>query len=231
VGRRVSAAVYTLGAVLNLYLAVARGIEAGHFPFSNMYETMLSLGACIYILFLITEMGLKVRAPWMDPLIAAVVITPAAFVFEKEIRPLMPALQSPLFFPHVFTYILAYAAMAKACALGCYTLAIRDREGKIAYEKGTYHVICLGFPLLTAGLLLGAVWAKLAWGDYWSWDPKEMWSFITWMTYLGYFHVRYRMGPRHRLVPWLAILGFFMVVITLLIVNLTRIFSGLHSYA
>lgn len=230
-GSKPGFAVYTLGALINFYMSIQRWIESGHEPFSNMYETMVTLGACIYFLHLITEFGVKVRAPWMDPLIAAIVIT-GAFFQDKTVRPLMPALQSPLFFPHVFSYIIAYAAMAKACALSIVCLNTEDAGLRQRHEKAAYHVILVGFPLITMGLLLGAVWAKLAWGDYWSWDPKEMWSLITWMTYLGYFHFRYHKGPSHRAVPWLAILGFIMVVLTLLWVNLSKTFSGgLHSYA
>jgi len=223
-------AAYTTGAVINLSLSINRWIESGHEPFSNMYETLLTLGACIYLLHLITEYGMKVKAPWIDPLIAAIVVT-GAFFQERGIKPLMPALQSPLFFPHVFAYIIAYAAMAKACALAMTSVISQDLKVKIQQEKSSYEVICLGFPLLTAGLLLGAVWAKLAWGDYWSWDPKEMWSLITWMTYIGYFHFRSKFGPRHTAIPWLVALGLLMVILSLLWVNLSRIFAGgLHSY-
>lgn len=230
-GARVGAIVFAVGAGLNFFLVAQRWVASGRVPLSNMYEIMLALGFCVFILYLITEWGFKVRAPWVDPLIAVAVIIPVAFVFDKEIQPLMPALQSPLFFPHVFTYILSYAAMTKACALAGISLGVKDAVQKTEYERGTYRVVKLGFPLLTAGLLLGAVWAKLAWGDYWSWDPKEMWSLITWMTYLGYLHLRHRKGPKHAWVPWLAILGFVMVIITLFWVNLSRIFEGLHSYA
>ena len=229
-GRKVSLGLYTCGAAYNLYLVLDRWVEAGHLPFSNMYETLISLGFCVFLLHVITEWGMKVGAPWMDPLIGVVMIT-GAFFRSPEVHPLMPALQSPLFFPHVFSYVLAYAAAAKGCALAICTLASRDPAARLQREKGTHQVLRVGFPLLTAGLLLGAIWAKLAWGDYWSWDPKEMWSLVTWMVYLGYFHYRYRRGPRSKLVPWLAILGFVTVVITLWIVNLTKAFAGLHSYA
>ena len=223
-------AFFLAGSTVNLYLWVRRWIDAGHIPFSNMYELFLSLGACMIILHLITEYGLKTKAPWLDPLLAAVILTGGSFR-DPDIAPLMPALQSPLFFPHVFSYLVAYVAMGKSFGLALLTLS-GSPPLRPAYERSTYHVIRVGFPLLTLGLLLGAVWGKLAWGDYWSWDPKEMWSLITWMTYLAYFHFRYRKGPRHWAVPWLAVLGFVMVVLTLLWVNLAKVFSdGMHSYA
>ena len=93
-------------------------------------------------------------------------------------------------------------------------------------------MVRLGFPLLTLGLLLGAVWGKVAWGHYWNWDPKELWSFVTWLAYLEYLHFRHMFGTKHaRINSMLAIGGMLAVLITLLWVNLaTRLFPGLHAY-
>ena len=99
-------------------------------------------------------------------------------------------------------------------------------------EKAVYNLVCLGFPLLTLGLTLGAVWGKYAWGDYWNWDPKELWSLATFLIYVLYLHVRYMYGPRRpRLNAALVLAGTAGVVITLLWVNLGRVFHGMHSYA
>jgi len=99
-------------------------------------------------------------------------------------------------------------------------------------EQATYELIAIGFPLLTLGLVLGSWWGKLAWGDYWGWDPKELWSLASWLVYLGYFHWRYMFGKRRpRLNSLWAILGMTAIIITLLWVNLSRLFPGLHSYA
>ena len=99
-------------------------------------------------------------------------------------------------------------------------------------EMATYRIILLGFPLLTLGLVLGAVWGKLAWGDYWNWDPKELWSLATFVVYVAYLHVRSLYGARHSLVTsGLALAGLLCVILTLLWVNLGRIFTGMHSYA
>jgi ABC-type transport system involved in cytochrome c biogenesis permease subunit len=93
-------------------------------------------------------------------------------------------------------------------------------------------MICAGFPLLTLGLILGSVWGKLAWGDYWGWDPKELWSLASWLVYVGYFHFRSMFDqtrPRWNSI-W-AVAGMAVIVITLLWVNLSKLFLGLHTYA
>jgi cytochrome c-type biogenesis protein CcsB len=106
------------------------------------------------------------------------------------------------------------------------------RAGLLSSEEGTYRMVCVGFPLLTLGLILGSYWGKLAWGDYWGWDPKEMWSLASWLVYVGYLHFRYMFGRRHaRINSIWAIVGMCVIVITMLWVNLSRLFAGLHSYA
>ncbi len=100
------------------------------------------------------------------------------------------------------------------------------------YELGTSRMVCMGFPLLSLGLILGSWWGKIAWGDYWNWDPKELWSLVSWLVYLGYLHFRYMYGKkRPRINSILAVVGFLAIVITLLWANLAKIFAGLHSYA
>ncbi|RPJ31170.1 MAG: c-type cytochrome biogenesis protein CcsB, partial [Planctomycetaceae bacterium] len=99
-------------------------------------------------------------------------------------------------------------------------------------EQATYELIAIGFPLLTLGLVLGSWWGQLAWGNYWGWDPKELWSLASWLVYVGYFHWRYMFGKIHSRINSLwAIAGMAAIIITLLWVNLSRLFPGLHSYA
>jgi ABC-type transport system involved in cytochrome c biogenesis permease subunit len=100
------------------------------------------------------------------------------------------------------------------------------------YDRSVYRLVCLGFPFLTAGLLSGALWGKQAWGDWWNWDPKELWSLATWLLYVAYFHVRAILPHRRpRVEACIVVLGLALIVITLLWVNLSRLFPGLHSYA
>ncbi|MCU0722702.1 MAG: cytochrome c biogenesis protein CcsA [Planctomycetes bacterium] len=229
--RAAAIAVFGASTLLNLAASVHRAAVAGHFPFSNMFETMMTLGVCLFPFFALSEWGFRSRTGWIEPLLAAAIVFPSAFVFEDEVRPLMPALRSALFAPHVSTYLLAYAAMAKAMILSVMALAARGDEAKRALRTQAHRTTAIGFPLLTAGLLLGAVWAKRAWGDWWGWDPKEVWSLNTWIVYLLYFHVRVLTRGQSRWCDVLNVAGFLCIVITLLFVNLARIFAGIHSYA
>ena len=123
----------------------------------------------------------------------------------------MPALQSPFFVPHVGAYVLGYVLLVRA-ALGA---------GR--------RLVGAGFFLLTLGLVLGAAWGKVCWGHWWQFDPKEMWSLATWLAYAAYFHVRSRLSPRGERLFLVA--GAAMILLTLTWINLSSIFSGMHSYA
>jgi cytochrome c-type biogenesis protein CcsB len=92
----------------------------------------------------------------------------------------------------------------------------------------SYRIIGLGFPLLTIGIIAGAVWANEAWGSYWSWDPKETWALITWLVFAAYLHARITRGWQGRRPAILASTGFIVVWICYLGVNLLG--KGLHSY-
>jgi ABC-type transport system involved in cytochrome c biogenesis permease subunit len=148
---------------------------------------------------------------------------------------LPPALQCWLFIPHVAVYMLSYIFMAKATfQAGEQFLGKRPKveATSLPPEQATYELATIGFPLLTLGLILGSWWGKLAWGRYWGWDPKELWSLASWLVYLGYFHWRYMYGRRYpRINSLWAIAGMLAIIITLLWVNLSRLFPGLHSYA
>jgi ABC-type transport system involved in cytochrome c biogenesis permease subunit len=191
-----------------------------------------------------------VGAEWADAVLAAVVLFPVAMVFNPEPQYLPAALQSPLFVPHVATYLAAYVVLGKAAvqAFGCLVrgpVATGDSTGRAErggeilgggasadLSRATYTMVCFGFPLLTLGLVLGAWWGKLAWGDYWNWDPKELWSFVSWLVFLAYLHFRAVRGPRSPVLGSLLVLaGTACILITLLWANLSRLFAGLHSYA
>ncbi len=160
---------------------------------------------------------------------------------NSRIQPLIPALQSNWLTSHVLTCFLGYAAFTVAFALGLMVL-LKARDGNPgegvprflrlipdmdSLDELIYQSTVLGFVFLTIGIMTGSVWAHYAWGSYWSWDPKETWSLITWLVYAIMLHSRYVRGWRGKRMAVMAIIGFISVLITYLGVNYL---PGLHSY-
>ena len=233
--RRAGQMLFLAGFLAALVSYAYRWIDVQHVPLQNLFEVFLFLGVVCYPISWFSRGVLRIGGQWADMLIGAVVLFPAGFVFHAELMQLPPALQCWLFTPHVAVYMLSYVFMAKAaCQAGEQLLGRRPRceETRLPPEQATYELIGIGFPLLTLGLVLGSWWGKLAWSDYWGWDPKELWSLASWLVYVGYFHWRYMYGKRHPNINSLwAITGMLAIIVTLLWVNLSRIFAGLHSYA
>jgi ABC-type transport system involved in cytochrome c biogenesis permease subunit len=232
---------YLFGRVLYLFgFAVAvfaygyRWYDVRHIPLQNLFEVFLCLGMICYPVSWFCQRFLRIGGGFADMLIGAIVLFPAGFVFNAQPQRLPPALQSWLFAPHVAVYALSYIFMAKAALQAVRQLAgkMSNPGEKLPPEEATYRMICVGFPLLTLGLILGSWWGKLAWGDYWGWDPKELWSLASWLLYAGYFHFRSIYGRKFARINCLwAVAGMAVIIITLLWVNLSRLFAGLHSYA
>jgi len=145
----------------------------------------------------------------------------AYFFFDSyNTKTLVPALQSPWFAPHVFVYIFAYCLLGVAVVIAIYTLI----KGKVERGMGgEASLVYISFAFLTIGMLFGALWAKEAWGHYWSWDPKETWAAITWLAYLIYIHYRHSSlcnslpsikggaGGGSRLALWMLIISFVLL--------------------
>ncbi len=226
---------YFSGFIISILSVVWRWYHVDHIPLQNMFEIFLVLGASGWPVSWFCRRYLNVSAVPGDALLSFVFLFPAGLVFSDAPAHLPPALQSPLFGPHVMAYMLTYFIMAKAAFQALLLIIARAQkaDGLVdIYELGAYRVVCLGFPLLTLGLILGSVWGKLAWGDYWNWDPKELWSLASWLAFLVYFHWRFAFGKKYPLLnSILVLIGFSFIIITLLWVNLSRIFPGLHSYA
>jgi cytochrome c-type biogenesis protein CcsB len=144
----------------------------------------------------------------------AVLTLAYASTFETKIEPLMPALRSNWLTFHVFTCFLGYGAVTIAALAGAGYLITSWRgnparlELARAFEDMTDKTISFGFLFLTIGIISGAAWTNSAWGPYWSWDPKETWSLITWFVYAVYPHCRYLRGWRGKRPPWISVIGF-----------------------
>ena len=229
-------------AALLLRWKISYDLGIGHAPLSNFYESLVFFSWSIVLVHLLIEGRSKARSlgAFLMPLaflpLAYATISPA---INDRIQPLVPALQSNWLTIHVLTCFLGYAFFAAAVALGV-MLLVKERgpavpEGPLrrqlpaaaAVEELLYHAILLGFVFLSLGIMTGSIWAHFAWGAYWSWDPKETWSLITWLVYALTLHLRAMRGWRGRRMGWLALLGFASVLFTYLGVNYL---DSLHSY-
>lgn len=149
--------------------------------------------------------------------------------FEKT---LMPALQSYWFVPHVIVYIFAYAIFGLTALMACWGLFLVNRNKfKLNDLDVIDNIVYVAFAFLTFGLLFGALWAKDAWGHYWTWDPKETWSFITWLFYLIYLHYRYFYRLSVKTPLYILALAFVVLLICWFGVNyLPSAQSSVHVY-
>ena len=230
--------VYFFGFIAATVCYAYRWHQVAHIPMQNLFEVFLTLGLVIYPISLFCKRYLQIGDPATlatDMLIGFIVLFPTGFKFSAEPQRLPPALQSWLFAPHVAVYMLSYVFMAKAAVQAvCQLMGLRKRSSDqlLGTEIATYSMVCVGFPLLTLGLILGSWWGKIAWGDYWGWDPKELWSLASWLFFVGYLHFRHMFGKKHAYINsiW-AISGLLAIILTLLWANLAKIFAGLHSYA
>jgi cytochrome c-type biogenesis protein CcsB len=237
-------------AVQTVYMAM-RWVQAGRAPFSNMFESLFLFAWAIALVCLTLRARTRIPAFAAAGALLAALILAWASTFEKEIQPLVPALQSNWLSVHVFTCFLGYGGFAVSFLsaisylIGSRAVAVSatgevlngavpvsggaSAETLDLLEASTAKTISFGFLFLTVGIITGAVWANSAWGTYWSWDPKETWSLMTWLIYAAYLHCRYMRGWRGKREAWIAVVGFFAVLITYVGVNFW--WKGLHSYA
>ncbi len=223
----------------------------GHAPLSNMYESLVFASWAIMVIYLVFEWRTKQRALGVFPaLFSFLAMAYASFSkdIDSKIQPLVPALKSNWLIAHVMTCFLGYAAFAVSFGLSIVYLVKRrsiyvekpqnpNPHGALQVslpsvsqlEWFNYQLVLFGFLWLSIGIITGSIWANSAWGTYWSWDPKETWSLITWLIYAALLHARNMQGWKGERVAWLSIIGFGCVLFTYFGVNF--LLSGLHSYA
>lgn len=211
-----------------------RAAASGHGPFANMYEFSLAFAWGALGIYLYFEVRYRLRMLALLVLPVAIGLLAYATTVPSDIDPLVPALQNDLLLTvHVAVAIIAYGAFAIAFgAAVLYLLQRRDRvrwlPRAVVLEEIGYKAVLVGFPMMALVIILGALWADIAWGSYWSWDPKETASLVTWLIYGGYLHARVLRGWRGTRSALLLILGF---AATLLTYYGNLFFGGLHSYA
>lgn len=210
---------------LSFYLGMRWQI-AGRPPFANMFESLVVLAWAIAITSLFIDIKYKAGSIAAGTAFISLLAIGYASFLDKEIIPLMPALKSNWLTIHVLTCFIGYAALT-AAFISSVILLCKKREDK-NLDIISYKMIAFGFLFLTLGIITGSVWANSAWGTYWSWDPKETWSLITWFVYAIYLHIRFRKGWKGKMAAWISVIGFLAMVFTYFGVN--YLLKGLHSY-
>jgi cytochrome c-type biogenesis protein CcsB len=237
-----------VGFALQAAATVMRGIAAGRVPWANMYEFALTGTLMIVLVFLIVN--LKWNITFLGSFItgfALLFLGLAATNYYVEVVPLPPALQSYWLVIHVFVATLGTGFFALGFALSLAQVLQERREravtaaeakrrawlsrfpDSVVLENYAYRLIIVGFVLWTFTLIAGAIWAEKAWGRYWGWDVKEVWTFIIWTIYAGYLHARSTRGWRGTRSAVLAMIGFASVIFNFTVVNI--FFKGLHAYS
>jgi len=215
----------------------------GHAPLSNLYESLVFAAWAIMLIYLVMEYRTKQRALGVFPaLFAFLAMAYASFStgVNSKIQPLLPALKSNWLIAHVVTCFIGYAAFAVSFGISILYIARESKQETSGsahsllpdlrqLDELNHQMVLFGFLWLSLGIITGSVWADLAWGAYWSWDPKETWSLITWLIYAALLHARNMKGWRGSRVAWLSIIGFGCVLFTYFGVNF--LLGGLHSYA
>lgn len=240
---RAAMALMVLAWLLHVASAVLRGIAAERVPWANMFEFTLTGTAVIVAVFLVAQFWQDLR--YLGAFIsgfALIALGVATINFYVDVVPLPPALQSTWLVIHVFVATLGTGFFALGAGLSIMQLLQTRREANKSgltflstlpaatkLETLAYRVNVVGFVFWTFTLIAGAIWAERAWGRYWGWDTKEVWTFIIWVIFAGYIHARATKGWRGSRSAWLAIIGFAAVLFNFTVVNL--FFKGLHAYS
>ncbi len=245
---RVAVALTILGAAIHAAGVVTRALGAGRVPWGNMYE-FLTTGAFVAVavfLLVLIRRDLRFLGTFVIGL-AIIMLVAASIAFWTPVGHLVPALQSYWLLIHVSIAVMSSALFTLTFAMSALQLVQSHRQKTIAaggadklgfmrlvpnalsLENLSYRINAIAFVGWTFTLMFGAIWAEKAWGRFWGWDTKEVWTFVIWVVYAGYLHARATRGWTGTRAAWLSIVGYLCVVFNFTIVN--QFFNGLHSYS
>lgn len=229
------------GFVVHFLSTCFRYFQAGYTPITNLHESLSFLSLCIagFFLFLKRSYKISILGSLIVPLVSIMFIW--AISLPNEIKPLAPILKSYWLPIHtIFAFVgnsifivsffvsIIYLFLERGIKKKKFS-AISTRFPSLeVLDSINYRCMSYGFPFLTLGIITGSLWAGIAWGSYWSWDPKETWSLITWIVYAILIHNRLAIGWRGRKTAYMMIIGFFSILFTFLGINF--LVGGLHSY-
>ncbi|MBC9822281.1 c-type cytochrome biogenesis protein CcsB [Terrabacter sp. MAHUQ-38] len=236
---------YLASALLVASVAM-RGIAVARPPWGNMFEFATAASAAVGVAY--SVLAKRNRWQWLGVFIVTpilLVLGLSLAVLYTEAGELMPALKSYWLGIHVSVAFIAVAFFTLAFAVGLlYLVRLRREESPPAkpnfieslpssatLERTAYSLNMVAFILWTFTLIAGAIWAKQAWGAYWQWDPKEVWTFVIWTVYAAYMHGRATAGVDHRKSMYIALAGYVCVIVNFTLVNLVSTFVGMHNYS
>jgi cytochrome c-type biogenesis protein CcsB len=245
---RVAVALTVLGALIHGAGVVTRALGAGRVPWGNMYE-FLTTGAFVAVavfLLVLVRRDLRFLGTFVVGL-AIIMLVAASVAYWTPVGHLVPALQSYWLIIHVSIAVLSSALFTLTFAMSALQLVQSHRQKTVAaggadklgfmrlvpsalsLENLSYRINAIAFIGWTFTLMFGAIWAEKAWGRFWGWDTKEVWTFVIWVVYAGYLHARATRGWTGTRAAWLSIVGYLCVIFNFTIVN--QFFNGLHSYS
>jgi cytochrome c-type biogenesis protein CcsB len=236
---RIAVALTLIGWVTHLATIITRGFAAHRVPWGNMYEFSTIVAFVVITTFLVLLQRQKAR--WLGTFVLVPVVLYlglAGTVLYVKAGPLVPALNSYWLKIHVVAAMTATAMFFVSGIVAItYLFKLRKPDGNLlsrlpdaaTLDRLTYGLVAFAFPIWTFAVMAGAIWAEAAWGRYWGWDPKETWSFITWVIYAAYLHSRATAGWKGKRAAYFAVAAFAALIINYYVVN--TFIVGLHSYA
>lgn len=248
IAARIGVTVTILAFAVHAAGVLTRGIAAGRVPWGNMYEFCTTGALVVAGIFLLTltRRDLRFLGTFVIGLVL-IMLCAATIGFPTPVGNLVPALQSYWLIIHVSVAVIASSLFTLTFSMSVLQLLQARREAALAagrtpgmdfmrrvpaalsLENLAYRVNAVAFVLWTFTLMAGAIWAEEAWGRYWGWDTKEVWTFVIWVVFAGYLHARATRGWTGTRAAWLCIVGYLCIVFNFTIVNVY--FSGLHSYS
>ena len=222
---------------------ITRGLSAERLPLGNMYEFSITGAFAFTTAYLVALRKFPIR--WLGLFVAGgalLTLGTAVTLLYVESAPLVPALKSPWLVIHVSAAIISGGIFLLANSIAAVYLILEkiERGGSRgnwasrlpsldSLDQLTYRLIALVFPLWTFSIIAGAIWAEAAWGRYWGWDPKETWSFITWVAYAAYLHARVTAGWKGKKAAWLCLIAGSTFLFNYIYVNIWG--TGKHTYS
>ncbi|MDQ7787284.1 MAG: c-type cytochrome biogenesis protein CcsB [Thermodesulfovibrionales bacterium] len=238
---RITTALAGLGFALHTLTIIYRYGISGHIPIINPHEATSFFAWCVLFIFFLLQFRYKVNllASFVMPIVFILMLSSS--MLPREIKPLSPVLQSYWLEIHIVLAFLGNAAFALAFGIGVMYLVqehyVKSKHlgglfGRLpslqSLDEINYKLITIGFPLLTLAIITGVFWAESAWGSYWNWDPREVWSLITWFIYAIILHARLVAGWRGKRAALLSIIGFLTILIAFFGIKLLK--KGLHVF-